>query len=317
MINDNTIYFYCALHTTKSQWEHQKRQTSSHNTIKRLKKERYFQFLFERTLSWRGADGLSLSSGGNGWDLLEILFLICGIMWLCRSVIRFSRGCWRAAAPACCAVCLSPLASSWKSQAWPYKSESPNTRMTTTLNLRWVKCRICPFLFFWIINSHVIFGNVILLLYLLWHLFRWRLHVYFERSHIWNIIILGRWIFCPSHSKQIRQMFSEMNPSDFSLEISAIQLPCEVIDYFHSYEIVIVCIFFSSGQGTHSRGHLPVNKVWPPLLHRGRLRWAHHVEQQWLPPWRPQLQWLSSEMVRFWDSWWGNSWKSYLLLFCF
>lgn len=64
MINNNTIYFYCTLHTTKSQsatGESIKKRTnkqSQHN--KKDKEERYFKFLFKRTLSRRGADGLSL-----------------------------------------------------------------------------------------------------------------------------------------------------------------------------------------------------------------------------------------------------------------
>lgn len=43
MINNNTIYFYCTLHTIKSQSTTgesiKKRQTSSHNTIKKIKKK--------------------------------------------------------------------------------------------------------------------------------------------------------------------------------------------------------------------------------------------------------------------------------------
>lgn len=68
------------------------------------------------------------------------------------------------------------------------------------------------------------------------------------------------------------------------------------------------------GQGAHSRGHLPVSEIWPPLLHRGRLRWTHHVQQQRFPPGRPQLQRLSSEMEWFWDSWWGGKKNLFFLL---
>lgn len=64
--------------------------------------------------------------------------------------------------------------------------------------------------------------------------------------------------------------------------------------------------FPSPGQGAHPRSHLPVGKIWFPLLHRGRLWWTHHVQQQRFPPGCPQLQWFSSEMVWFWNPWWGQ-----------
>lgn len=81
------------------------------------------------------------------------------------------------------------------------------------------------------------------------------------------------------------------------------------VEVIYSHIICQFCLlhfFLSSGQGAHPRGHLPVSKIWLPLLYRRRLWWAHYVQQQRFPPGCPQLQWLSSEMVWFRDPWWGT-----------
>ena len=74
--------------------------------------------------------------------------------------------------------------------------------------------------------------------------------------------------------------------------------------WFQTTRFYCVHLFLPSGQGAHSGGYLPVSKIRLALLHRGRLWWAHHVQQQRFPPRRPQLQRLPSEMVWFWDSRW-------------
>lgn len=61
MINSNTFYFYCALHTTKSQsTTGESTKKDKNKQLQHLNNNDKKKSFFKRALSWRGAHGLSL-----------------------------------------------------------------------------------------------------------------------------------------------------------------------------------------------------------------------------------------------------------------